>query len=463
MINVKKNRSDFKNECKKLTIVGIGIALGQLSQVLMGLSDVSMISVLGRNPLAGGTLVSSLNLLASLFSMGFILVIPPLIGVAKGENNSKKVSDIMKNAYIISICIALLQSIYLACMPSVLKLIVNDGDLISIVSEYAYGLIIGILPWTIFMLVRLVLAVYGDIVFSSIVSLVGVLVNIIGNYLLIYNNRLFHGLGVFGSALSTSITNWVMLIIILIYIKYSFQKVNAKVLLASMGEISRDIIFKILKLGIPSGFTFFSEQLIFTGTSILISKFSSTSLASYNVALQWLNIFYMFPVGLSNAAAMRVGESIGERSQINIKRVIKSTFFLFFTYSAMIVGLIASQSYKLISMIVENSIENQEIIQVASQFMYWIAVIFILNSSIAIVAGILRGYEETKAPLFLIFLMYWVFGIGSSLIFSIFLKETGIFVGMILGLLLTSIGMYFSLVSKMKKSANVFDKVEIES
>ncbi len=92
-------------------------------------------------------------------------------------------------------------------------------------------------------------------------------------------------------------------------------------------------------------------------------------------------------------------------------------------------------------MIIDNSYKNMSVIELASNYMYWIAIIFVINSIIAIIAGILRGFKETKAPLVLVLLLYWIFGVGSSLIFSILLQENGVFIGIVLGLTLTLVGM----------------------
>ncbi|NEZ93580.1 MATE family efflux transporter [Clostridium botulinum] len=461
MFILKKNKSEFKMECKTLTTVGIGIALGQLSQILMSAIDVYMISILGEKFLAGEALVSSLNLLAYLFCMGLVMVIPPLVGEAKGENNNRRVSDLMKNGYLISIGAALVQVLYLIIIPWIVRFIIHDSAVVNVSYMYAYGLIPGIIPWTIFMFIRLILATYGDVKFSSIISLLGVVINFFGNYLLIYDNKFFHGLGVVGCALSTSITNILQLLAIFLYVKYAYNKEISKYMLAKGGTISKKIIYKIINLGIPSGFTFFSEQFIFTATSLLIGRLSSTSLAAYNVVIQWLNIFYMFPIGIANSASMRVGETIGEKNKAKNKIVIKSAFTLFLVYAVIIVGLIIIKNHSLIYMIIDNSYKNMSVIELASNYMYWIAIIFVINSIIAIIAGILRGFKETKAPLVLVLLLYWIFGVGSSLIFSILLQENGVFIGIVLGLTLTLVGMCVVLKNNIRKTYSTMEEVDL--
>lgn len=460
MFIFKKNKSEIKMECKTLINVGIGIAVGQLSQVLMSTIDVYMISTLGKKFLAGGTLVSSLNLLVSLFCMGLIMVIPPLVGEAKGENNNKQVANLMKNGYLISIVVALVQVLYLISIPWILKFIIHDSSIVNVAYMYVYGLIPGIIPWVIFMFIRLTLATYGDVNFSSIISLLGIVVNFFGNYFLIYDSKSFHGLGVAGCALSTSITNILQLLAMFLYVKYACNKEVSKYILARGGIISKKTIFKILNLGIPSGFIFFSEQIIFTATSLLIGRISSTSLAAYNIGIQWLNIFYMFPIGIANSASIRVAETIGEKNKSKNKIVIKSTFTVFLVYAVIIVALIIIKNHTLIYMIIDNSYENMLVIELASGYMYWIAVIFVVNSIIAIIAGILRGFEETRAPLLLVFLLYWIFGIGNSLIFSILLQENGVFIGMILGLIVTLIGMCVCLKNNIRKAYSTMKEVD---
>lgn len=169
----------------------------------------------------------------------------------------------------------------------------------------------------------------------------------------------------------------------------------------------------------------------------------------------------MFPIGIANSASMRVGETIGEKNKVKNKIVIKSAFTLFLVYAVIIVGLIIIKNHSLIYMIIDNSYKNMSVIELASNYMYWIAIIFVINSIIAIIAGILRGFKETKAPLVLVLLLYWIFGVGSSLIFSILLQENGVFIGIVLGLTLTLVGMCVVLKNNIRKTYSTMEEVDL--
>ncbi|WDV46533.1 MATE family efflux transporter [Clostridiaceae bacterium M8S5] len=433
-------------EGKTILAMAIGLSLGQLSQVLISLTDVKMVSVLGEKALSAATLASLLNLLISLFSMGCIIVIPPMIGEAKGANDKNKIYDITKNGYIMCLLLIIVHIVfYLACIV-VLRFIIPDSSITHSVTQYLYGLIPGIPAWILFIYIRFILASHSDVIVATVISLLGVLINFVGNYILIYQK----GLNIIGSSISTSITNWLLIVLILSYYFISFAKKNELKALSTKGKISKPILKEIAFIGIPSGCTFFSEQLIFTASSMMIGSFGYMSLASYNISLQWLTVFYMLPVGLANALSIRVGQCLGERDKNKLTLSLQTVMIMLGVYVILVVLVIVFYNHKLVNLVVSKDIVSNQLLTKTSKYMYFMACIFILNSIIAIMAGIMRGFKETKIPLYFVIFIYWAWGTGLAYVLSKYFDENGLLTGLTTGLLLACIGIVIAFYKKYK-------------
>lgn len=427
-----------RKELWKFITLSIGASISQIALILVGLSDSIMMGRQSSSGLAAGTLVSSIYNLGLLFCMGMIIPITYKLGSVKYQKDNTEKKKILQGYYQMVIFLTIFVMIFVLGIVKINSYIVKDAIVISLAEKYAIGLLPGVFPWLLFYLIRNILLCKQKVKLTTILSGVSVLLNIGINYVCIYGVGRFKGFGTTGCAIATSITNWIILLLLVFFIrrdrnilpewKSIFHKKN--------GEVK-----EIWKLGIPSGLVFFSEYLIFTVGNTMLSHIGTDSVIAMGIAVAWLNLSYMFPVGLSQVLTEQVAGYISVHEQNNVKSLSRISMWLGFFYSILCGILIVIFRGSLIHIIVGNLI-SEELYILSERFLFITIGIIIAYNMIVITSGILRGLGDVKTPLFMMFFMYWIVGIGGTLVMTYLFEEYGVLYGMLLGFSLTFAGIY---------------------
>src|SRR5262249_32645331 len=103
-----------------------------------------------------------------------------------------------------------------------------------------------------------------------------------------------------------------------------------------------------LALGIPVGAIFFTETLLFTGSSVLMGYFGKVALAAHGIVLLWLNIALMMPIGLSQAAMARVAYLLGQREVGALKHAVTVSLVIGSAVSIVIGALLVANADNLV-------------------------------------------------------------------------------------------------------------------
>lgn len=439
-------------ETKSIATLGLGLGIAQLSQVLLNLFDSIMMGRCSEIGLAAGLLGSSIYNLGLLFCMGVVLSVTILIS----NNRDNQVKKIISSGYFVSILLTILMLAYVLITSKFLNVTHANSELTQLTAQYLLGLMPGVFPWVLFLLLRNVLSCFDKVKLTISISIFSLILDTILNFIFIFGFGNFNGFGVLGSAYSTSLTNWIALISFLVVIKISKEgKLKEDIL--QLSEFKLSIVSKYFKFGIPTGIIFFSEYLIFAYGNILLAKYGSNAVIAFGVAVNWLNLFYMYPVGVSQILTVKTGEAVKKEDKLLFFRRIKSMKLISLAYNFFSVLSILLFHKWMIFLIIGRQSYGSEVYFLSQAFLFIVCLILCVYNLIVMLAGVMRGFQDVKTPLYMVFLMYWIIGVGSSHIFSIIFSEFGILLGMLFGFSLTYIGMKLSF---NKKIVDIFERGE---
>jgi MATE family multidrug resistance protein len=264
-------------------------------------------------------------------------------------------------------------------------------------------------------------------------------VNGIGNYVLINGAFGMPHLGFEGAAISTLLTRLVMLILLFLYLRHSstFQGAFKALSLKVNFDLTKEILFR----SIPGGFQVFFEIGAFSVAIIMMGWISETALAAHQIAINIASTTFMMATGFSFAGGIRIGEAWGKRSIKGIKLAGFSAYFLVFLFMSLCSVLILTFDHFLL----ELYIDDLEVIKIALPLLA-IAAFFQLSDGIQVVGlGVLRGLADIKLPTLITFVAYWVVALpmGYILGFVLGLKSIGIWLGLLAGLSVSAVFLYF--------------------
>lgn len=407
---------------KEILYFALPIITGQIGQMLFGIGDVI---VAGHY---SALAVSAIGVAASIFApflmigIGIILCTGPIASEQKGLRKSDP--SLLYN----SLIVATLSSVVIIFPLFVLAFNIHflglNPEIESTVALYLKWTALSILPALIFQAIKEYLQAEGKTYFSNSLIIIFNLLNVIFCAAFMFGWGPIPELGVLGAAIVTSLCRFLMAIILFFYMKR-----------VCIFETCRndEMIKKIFKLGLPISFTILFEVLVFTTVTILVGKMSLVASASQSLVINLTSLTFMVPLAIGSAASVLVGEQLGKKSLEGILQYSLGSLFLAFLIQIFFAIVYLSIPEKLLGV----ATADPEIITYASSLLFWVGVFQLPDGVQVVLSGVMRGLQETKMPMILGFISYWIIGlpIGCYFTFQKGFEARGLWMGMALGLL----------------------------
>jgi MATE family multidrug resistance protein len=286
------------------------------------------------------------------------------------------------------------------------------------------------------------------------------LLNFAGNWLFMYGNWGAPRLGLEGSGYSTSISRvYIALVLLIAVLRHQHKSSNLRLPttaplrsrlrseprpLGSVSIVNKDarfnwrpqwaLIRRLVALGFPSAMQILVEGAVFGVVTVMAARFDEVSLAAHSIAVNVISITFMVPLGISSAAAVRVGQAVGRKSPPGI--AVSG-------WTALLLGAGFMSAAGLALAIVPRWIARlytpEAAVIAASAALLRIAALFEIFDGLQVVAtGALRGLGDTRTPALAHLAGYWLIGmpVAYVLCFSYGWGVTGIWVGLTSALIL---------------------------
>jgi len=412
--------------------------LSMLGQVMTGVADSVMIGWTGATPLAASSFANIFFSIPLFFGIGVSYAITPLVAQAEGAHDDSSIINTLKNGALINLTTGF---ILVALIFSVIPFMHSMGqpeDAVTLAIPYLGIIAVSIIPTMIFQTYRQFAEGLQRTRMAMVIVVGSNLLNIALNYVLIFGKYGFPELGLNGAGWATLVARIVMAASMMLYIYYG-RKFQAYKSGFSIGNYSRTLISKMLHIGLPAGSQFIFEAGAFGFSAIMMGWLGTTALAAHQIAINLATISYMTTSGLGAAAAVRVGNFLGQHDRKNMRASA-------FSMIGMAVLLMTAWAVLFIfgrSFLPSLYIEDISVIELTASLLI-IAAFFQLSDGIQVVAaGSLRGLQDVKIPSVLIFISYWVIALplGYWLAFPLQLGAKGIWIGLSIGLALTASAM----------------------
>jgi multidrug resistance protein, MATE family len=297
-----------------------------------------------------------------------------------------------------------------------------------------------VLPWLIFQTLRNFLSALERPRWIMIVSALGIVVNAVLGWALIFGRLGLPALGIFGGGLASSIV-WGLLALALLVVVLTDRQFRRYHLFGRFWRADTARLRHLVALGLPIGLAFGFEATVFAAAAYLMGLIDAASVAAHAIALQIAALTFMVPLGLSQAATVRVGRALGARDPRAVSRAGWTALalgVLFMSAMALLMWLFPRQ---LVTLFLEPVEANRQVISLAISFLVVAAAFQIFDGAQVVAAGMLRGLHDTRVPMLIAAFGYWVVGIGVGvwLAFARDWRGVGIWTGLATGLALVSV------------------------
>jgi MATE family multidrug resistance protein len=253
------------------------------------------------------------------------------------------------------------------------------------------------------------------------------LVNLAANWLLIYGNLAFPRLGISGSGWATTIARLYMAAYLFAAIVLHARR-SPPGLWSTPFRVDLERCRQLLRLGLPAGIHLFLEVAVFAAATVMAGWLGALPLAAHQIALNTVSTTFMVPLGISSAAAVRVGQALGRRDPAGAAQAGWTAIALggvFMSTSALMLLLIPHAIVRIFT-------PDPAIIATGAQLLVIAAFFQLFDGIQVITTGALRGAGETRIPMLAAVVCYWLLGLplGYYLCFALGWGAAGLWVGL---------------------------------
>lgn len=424
------------------------VMLGMLGHTFVSFVDNIMVGQLGTAELAAVSLGNSFMFIAMSLGIGFSTAITPLIAEADAEQNFTTGKSYFKHGLFLCTILGVLLFAMVFFAKPLMYFMKQPDEVVALAIPYLDLVAISLIPLIIFQGFKQFSDGLSMTKYPMYATLLGNLVNVVLNYTLIFGKWGMPELGIVGAAYGT-LASRIIMVVHLWYMLKKDENSRHYVSKIKFFVLEKLMIKKIFNLGVPSAMQMFFEVAIFTSAIWLSGLLGKNPQAANQIALNLASMTFMVAMGLSVAAMIRVGNQKGLKQYSELRRIAFSIFlfgFIFAVGFAILFLLFHSQLPKIYLDYndVENALDNSEVLDIASKLLLVAAVFQISDSIQVLVLGALRGLQDVKIPMFLLFVAYWLIGfpvswfLGKKDVYG----SIGIWIGLLAGLTAAAILLY---------------------
>ncbi|QRR01108.1 MATE family efflux transporter [Dyadobacter sandarakinus] len=427
----------MKSEASQTLKLAFPIIIGELAQMALHLIDSAMVGAISYKQLAAAALVINAMNIPFVIGIGMTISVSQMVSLANGRQDERQVSHYFYNGFLLCTLTAVIISLILVFGKNILYHLGQDPEVVTLAIPFMQLMGLSIIPMLLFMTLKQFADGLEYTRTAMILSLSGMPVNILLNWLLIYGNWGFPRLELAGAGWATLITRSLIFIAlgIIILKHHTFRKYIAvrKEEWYLKGQTWREL----LHIGVPSSLQIGMEAGAFAVSGIIIGTLGAVSQAAHQIALSCASFTFMVSMGLAQAGSIRVSNAFGRDDWFKITAIGKSTMI-----TALIYGTFCAISFALFRQVLPKAFnDNTQVVELAALLLLFAAVFQISDSTQAIGAGLLRGIKDVKTPTVLIGIAYWVIAIplGYVLAFPFGMGAAGMWLGLIMGLTVASV------------------------
>lgn len=433
----------WADEVRATINLSLPLILTNLAQTLINATDVVMIGWLGSHMLAAGALGTNLYFALLIFGIGFVSAVSPMVAREIGErrHSVRDVRRTVRQGLWAALAITIPFWILLWHTEAILLAIGQEADLARLAGEYMRGLQWAMLPFLWYLVLRAFVAALEQPFWSLVVGAAGVLVNALAVWVLVFGKFGFPALGIFGAGIGSTISAVFMFVgmaaVCLLHRRFRRYHVFGRFWRADWPRF-----IALFRLGLPIGVAVAFEVTVFNLAVFLMGLISAAAVAAHAIAIQIAALCFMVPLGLSQAATIRVGRAYGARDSEGIRLAGWVPYVVgiaFMSCTALTIFLMPEQ---LIGIFVDvRDAQNGEMIALAVSFLGIAALFQIFDGAQVIGAGMLRGLHDTRVPMLYAALGFWGIGLATSLVlgFGLGMDGLGIWIGLACGLASVSV------------------------
>lgn len=423
-------------EGRAILILALPLIAGQVSQMLMGVIDTFMIGNLGTVELAAATLGHTILQVPLMLGIGIAIAVSIRVSQARGKHDPSLAERTFQLGFLLSLALGVVTILASLGLIPLLPYLGQDPAVVHRTPTFLILVGISMIPALATMSARSFADAMARPWTPFWIILAGVFLNIGLNWLLIHGKLGFPQMGLEGAGLATLLSRLASFLGLIYWLRQDtlFKKWLPEKWLV---KPQRPSLANFWSLAWPASLQISAEMGAFIAAAFLVGSLGAAALAAHQIAIICVSTIFMFPLGISMALTVQIGEAHGAGNHEQGRPILIASWLM---------GLLISFTFITVFTLFHDEIpplfnSDPETIEIASG-LFLVAALFTLGDySQVLSSGVLRGLDDVKKPALIILLAQWAVGIplGAILAFHLGIGADGIWWGLSIGLNLCAV------------------------
>ncbi|MEZ5888092.1 MAG: MATE family efflux transporter [Paracoccaceae bacterium] len=431
-----RKRLTYAAQTRALLMLGLPIIGSHLAQMLLHVTDTVLLGWYGVEELAAVVLATSTFFVLFILGAGFGIAVMGMVASALGRGDDTQVRRDTRMGLWLSLLYSLFTLPVFWYSGSILLRFGQEPHIAALAQDFLRIAGIGMGPALVIMVLKSYLAALEKTKVQLWVTITGVFFNFCVAWTLIFGHWGMPELGVRGAAIASLLTQSFGAALLGLYA--ALEPTSRRFhLFQRFWRPDWVAFFRVLRLGVPIGLTGLAESCLFVAASVMMGWIGTVELAAHGIAMEVAALAFMVHLGLSNAATVRVGRAEGEGDPQSMRDSALTATVLSAGFAFLMIALFLSAPEWLVGLFLDESKQEAGAILSFGVKLLAMAALFQLFDAMQVIGlGLLRGVQDTRAPMLIAALSYWVIGVPVSYLIAFpgGYGGTGLWFGLAVGL-----------------------------
>jgi MATE family multidrug resistance protein len=431
----------YSAHVRALLALGLPLIGSNLAQMLLHVIDTVMLGWYGVTALASVVIGSSAFFIVFILGSGFGIAVLGMVASALGAGDTTQVRRDTRMGLWLSAGYGIAVVPLMWWSGPILRAAGQEQAVAALAQDYLRIAGFGMAPALLIMVLKSYLSAFERTQVVLWVTLASLGLNAGLNWALIFGNWGAPELGVRGAAIATLAVQTSGAALLAAYAGWQ-PALRQFELFHRFWRPDWQAMHRVFRLGLPIGLTGLAEGGLFQASALMMGWLGAAALAAHGIALELAALTFMVHLGLSNAATVRVGRADGARDARALRDAAAAAIVLSLAFGAAMVVLFLSAPEFLVALFLDDSDPGTAAIVAFGARLLAVAALFQMFDAMQVMAlGLLRGVQDTRAPMWLASISYWLVGIPASyvLAFPLGFGGVGLWFGLVVGLALAAI------------------------
>lgn len=422
-------RKLFLAELRATLTLAVPMMIGQFGQMLMGITDTLVLGRVGVVPLAA--VGFSNTLLGTLYvgGIGLLTSIGIFAAQAHGAKLEKEKVEVMRSALWLSMLAGGAAAGSIGLLLPILRIFGQPLAIETAARPYLAIVGLSLIPALGSMAAKTFCEALGKPVVPTVILYIGVTLNLLLNLPLVFGWMGIPALGLLGSAIATFASR---LLVLAGTLAYALFLSRLKWSALALSQVDWRKVGALFRVGLPVCCQYLAEVGAFSFGAVMMGWIGTIALASHQVVLTCAATTFMFPLGISIAAAVRIGHAVGSQAYAALRRI---------AFGAIAISAAVAASFAVVYLVVGREVaglftSEQGVLDLAARLMIVAGIFQIADGIQVTAAGCLRGLADVRLPMLIGLFCYWAVAMPTAFItaFTVPLGAIGVWIGFAAGL-----------------------------